>query len=66
MLEITSDTLINAGKHATLKTECACSQQKKKIQSSDWPKWCASWRNVVSGLLLDQMSFEMVGQTSCR
>ena len=38
---------------------------KHKIQTSDWPKWCYE-RYVISRLLSEQTSFQMVRQRGCR
>jgi len=37
-LEMTSDALTNAGKHATLNISCERARDTHNIQSSDWPK----------------------------
>ena len=59
MLEMMLDALTNAGKHVASHT--ACAEDTQKIQSPDWPKWlCELLSNVMSCLLSDQMSFQML------
>ena len=39
----------------------------RKILSSDWPKWrCALWRYIITHLISNQTSLQIVPQASCR
>jgi len=55
------------GKSVTQTLHVLVASKIQKIQYSDWPKCrCALWHYVISHILLNQMSFQMIWKTSCQ